>query len=103
MRAIASGDAHLAAIDALSLQFIVESDPALGGRVHIIGHGPRVPSLPLVMAKGLASRRDEVRAAFAAVVADPDMAATCATLRIRGFVPFGLEDYAPLTELLRAG
>jgi ABC-type phosphate/phosphonate transport system substrate-binding protein len=103
MRAVADGNAQVASIDALSFQFITDSDPAVGARVHVIGHGPRVPSLPLVMAKGLASRRDEVRAAFADAVADPSMVVTCATLRIRGFVPFELEDYAPLAELLPAG
>jgi ABC-type phosphate/phosphonate transport system substrate-binding protein len=103
LRAIAGGTAHVACIDALSFRFIIESNPAIGGRVHVIGHGPRIPSLPLVMANALATRRDEVRAAFAAAVADPSLAATCATLRIRGFVPFELEDYAPVWALLPAG
>lgn len=100
MRAIASGEAQVACIDGLSFQFIVESNAFLGGRVNVIGHGPRIPSLPLVMSKRLASRRDEVRAAFAAAVADPVLAPTLARLRIRGFVPFELADYEPLRELL---
>jgi ABC-type phosphate/phosphonate transport system substrate-binding protein len=102
MRAVASGDAHVASIDAVTFELVCEVEPSIAGRVHVIGHGPSVPSLPLVMAKGLAGRRDEVRAAFAAVVADPSMSATCAALRIRGFVPFGFADYGPLMGLLPA-
>ena len=103
VKAVAEGRANVASIDAMSFQFITESEPAVGGRVNVIGHGPLVPSLPLVMSKQLASRRNEVRAALAQVVADPAMASTCATLRIRGFVPFEFEDYAPLVGLLPAG
>jgi ABC-type phosphate/phosphonate transport system substrate-binding protein len=102
VRAVARGDAQLASIDALSFEFVAEIEPATAGRVHIVGHGPLVPSLPLVMAKGLAERRDDLRAAIHAAVTDPFMAAACAQLRIRGFVPFGFEEYAPLRELLRA-
>ncbi len=100
MRAVAAGEAHLASIDAMSFAFLTETEPTVGGRVHVIGHGPSVPSLPLVMAAALADRRDEVRAAVAAAVADPALAEACARLRIRGFVPFGFEDYASLPELL---
>ena len=100
MQAIAEGRAQVASIDAVSFQCVIDSDPMLAARMHVIGHGPLVPSLPLVMSTALAARRDEVRSAFAAAVADPAMAATCATLRIRGFVPFGLEDYEGLQALL---
>ncbi len=100
MRAVATGEAQVASIDALSFEFLAETERMTVGRLHVIGHGPLVGTLPLVMAKASAHRRDEVRAAFAAAVADPALASTCARLRIKGFVPFGLEDYASLASLV---
>jgi ABC-type phosphate/phosphonate transport system substrate-binding protein len=100
MRAVAAGEAHLASIDALSYEFFVESEPAVAARLHVVGHGPSVGTLPLVMANELGDRRDDVRAALAAAVADPDAAAACARLRINGFVPCGPEAYADLPGLL---
>jgi ABC-type phosphate/phosphonate transport system substrate-binding protein len=100
MRAVAAGEAHLASIDALSYEFFVESEPAVAARLHVVGHGPSVGTLPLVMANELADRRDDVRAALAAAVADPDAAEACARLRINGFVPCGPEAYADLPGLL---
>ncbi len=99
MRAVAEGRAQLASIDALSFEFLSEIEPMTAGRLHVIGHGPLVPTLPLVMAAELAHRRDEVRAALVAAVADPATARARAALRIRGFVPLGLEDYLPLAAL----
>jgi ABC-type phosphate/phosphonate transport system substrate-binding protein len=100
MRAIAAGRADVAIIDAVSLQFIVEQEPFVAGRVHVIGHGPVIPCLPLVMAKGLASRRDEVRAALVAAMADPTLAAARSRLRISGFVPFDAAAYEPVRQLM---
>lgn len=99
VRAVAEGRAEFASIDAMSFEFVAESQPSLAGRVHIIGHGPMVPSLPLVTASAHAHRLHEVRTAFAAAVADPALAAVCEVLRIRGFVPFDRSDYLPLLGL----
>jgi ABC-type phosphate/phosphonate transport system substrate-binding protein len=99
MRAVAEGRAEVASIDAVSFEFIAESMPAVAGRVNVIGHGPMVPSLPLVMAPANAHRLDEVRSAIAAAVTDPAVAAECRRLRISGFVPFDRSDYLPLLAL----
>lgn len=93
MRAIAAGRANVACIDGLSYEFITEMEPTTSARLHVIGHGPVIPCLPLVISSQLANRRDEVRAAFAAAVADPALAGPLAQLRIRGFVPLDAEDY----------
>ena len=93
MRAVADGRANIAAIDAVSFEFVTELEPVLSARVHIIGHGPVIPCLPLVVSKSLAHRCDELRMALAAAVADPAAADACARLRIRGFVPFDRADY----------
>lgn len=99
LRAVAEGRAEFASIDALSFEFVAETMPALAGHVHIVGHGPSVPCLPLVMASAHADRVEEVRSAFAAAVADPALRRVCEVLRIRGFVPFDRADYLPLLEM----
>jgi ABC-type phosphate/phosphonate transport system substrate-binding protein len=99
VRAVAEGRAQVASIDALTFEFIAHSMPAVAGRVHIVGHGPIVPTLPLVMSAELAERRDEVRTAFVGALARPDITEACARLRIRGFVPFERSDYEPLAAL----
>lgn len=91
--ALHRGSAHLAAIDAVSWAH-------LGGQgLSIVGHGPRIPCLPLVTA-GTSSDAlvGELRVAFAATVHDPVMAETCATLRIRDFLVRDLDDYRGLSE-----
>jgi ABC-type phosphate/phosphonate transport system substrate-binding protein len=100
MRAVAAGRADIAILDALSFQFIAEQEPFVAGRVHVIGHGPVIPCLPLVMAKTLAARRDEMRAALAAAMADPATAAARARLRISGFVPLDAAAYEPVRSLM---
>jgi ABC-type phosphate/phosphonate transport system substrate-binding protein len=100
MRAVAEGRVDVAMIDAVSLQFIAEQEPFVAARVHIIGHGPRIPCLPLVMAKGLASRRDEMRAALGAAMADPTLASARSRLRISGFVPLDAAAYEPVRALM---
>lgn len=99
LRAVAEGTAHLASIDAVSYEHIVDVAPAQASCVHVVGHGPVVPSLPLICSLERADTVPGLRAALAAVVADPDQSATMRALRIRGFVPFGLADYEPLLAL----
>lgn len=100
VRAVAAGRVDLAMIDAVSLQFVAEQEPFVAGRVHIIGHGPTIPCLPLVMAKGLASHRDGVRAALTAAMLDPSLAAARSRLRISGFVPLDAAAYEPVLALM---
>ena len=100
MRAIAAGRADVAMIDAVSFQFVIDQEPLVAGRVHIIGHGPTIPCLPLVMAKELVSRRDEVRAAISAAMADPSLAWARRRLRISGFVPLNASAYEPVRALM---
>jgi ABC-type phosphate/phosphonate transport system substrate-binding protein len=69
----------------------------------IVGHGPRVPTLPIVVAAG--TPPDEIaamRAAIAVVLADPAMAETLALLAISGFEPLSFDDYASVARLAPA-
>jgi len=98
VEAVRQGRADLASIDAVSWVHI--DDSALS----VVGHGPRVPCLPLVASGSVdADVVDQLRRAFGAVVSDPTMADVCATLRIRGFVARQLADYEGLSVLAQLG
>ncbi len=94
IEALRSERAHLAAIDAVSWAH-------LDGRgLAVVGHGPRVPCLPLVTSRtSTAALIAELRRAVTEAVRDPALADTCDTLRIRKFVVRDLADYEGLSEL----
>jgi ABC-type phosphate/phosphonate transport system substrate-binding protein len=93
--AVSQGRADLASIDAVSWAHLGSSD------LSVVGHGPRVPCLPLVTSQSSApSVVGELRQAFAAAVGDPTMADVCASLRIRRFLDRELADYERLSDLV---
>ena len=86
--------AHLAAIDAVSWAHLG------GDGLSIVGHGPRIPCLPLVTSRSsTVALIDELRRAVNDSVNDPALADSCDTLKIRGFVVRDLADYEGLSEL----
>lgn len=86
--------AHLAAIDAVSWAHLG------GDGLTIVGHGPRIPCLPLVTSRSsTVALIDELRRAVTEAVNDPALADSCDTLKIRGFVVRDLADYEGLSEL----
>ena len=95
IEAIRDGRCQLAAIDSLSLAH-------LGGRrLSIVGHGPRIPCVPLVSSRSMTDGVvGELRHALAGSVSDPAMANTCATLKIRGFLERELADYEGVSDLV---
>ncbi|MDP2290843.1 MAG: PhnD/SsuA/transferrin family substrate-binding protein [Actinomycetota bacterium] len=100
VRAVADRRAHVASIDAVSWALLGDLEPALVEGLHLVGAGPRVPCLPVVVPAARVGHVDALRAAFTAAVAEPDLAGSLAVLRIRGFVPLDLADYLPLRALL---
>jgi ABC-type phosphate/phosphonate transport system substrate-binding protein len=100
VRAVADGRADLASIDAVSWALISTLEPELVAGLHVIGNGPLVPCLPIVVGWRHRDKLPALRAAFVAAVADPATADARVALRIRGFVPLGLADYLPLASLL---
>ncbi len=102
VRAVADGRADIASIDAVTWSLISTLEPLLVSDLIVVGAGPLVPCLPLVVPLAHGSHVDELRAAFTAAVADPGVADACAALRIRSFVPLDLDDYLPLLTLLPA-
>ena len=99
VRAVADGRADVASIDAVSWALIGSLEPELVRSLSVVGSGPLVPCLPVVVPLRYAHHVSELRSAFTAAVADPAAADACAALRIRGFVPLDLEDYLPLLSL----
>lgn len=100
VRAVADGRAHVASIDAVSWALLGDLEPGAVAGLHVVGAGPRVPCLPVVVPIAHGDTIDALRAAFTAAVAEPDLARALAALRIRGFVPLDLSDYLPLRALL---
>lgn len=99
-RAVAEGRADLASIDAVTWALLETIEPELTRQLHVIGHGPLVPCLPLVTGWRNTQRVPALRAAFAAAVAAPELQPALARLRIRGFVDMRLADYLPLRTVL---
>ena len=95
IEAVRDGRCQLAAIDAVSLAHI-------GSRgLSVVGHGPRIPCLPLVSSRSTTDAAfSELRDVLAASVSDPAMAQTYATLKIRGFLERELADYAGVADLV---
>jgi ABC-type phosphate/phosphonate transport system substrate-binding protein len=105
--AVAAGEADLASIDALSWAFICDAEPRATAALHVVGHGPRVPCLPLITAAAAPSVSGEpvvahLRRALIGATAEPDVAAALSTARIGRFLARGAADYAPLLRLAPA-
>lgn len=85
--ALQRGDAEIACIDSVSLAHIRRDHPELLERLHTVGVGPLIPSHAIVLAATASDEQvDELRGAFAAVTAPPE-------LFIRSFIPLGNEAY----------
>jgi ABC-type phosphate/phosphonate transport system substrate-binding protein len=106
IREIVEGRADLASIDAVTFEHVITSQPSVAARVHVVGHGPEVPSLPLVCANRFADNVPAFRRVLASLTApeslsqDRELADALGTLKIKGFVPFGIEAFEFLPGLL---
>jgi ABC-type phosphate/phosphonate transport system substrate-binding protein len=94
LKAVAAGDADLAAIDCVSFALIARADPGLRERVLVVAASPRSPCLPFIAnarlpPAAIAATRD---ALYAALV-DPTLATACEALGLRGARPAAREDY----------
>ena len=96
--ALREGRADLAAIDSVTWTHLDHTG------LSVVGQGPRIPCLPLVTA---GSSTDavvaELRRALAAAVSDPEITASLAALRIRGFLERELDAYEGVLALAEVG
>jgi len=102
VRAVAEGRADVASIDAVTWALISSLEPQLVSELTVVGSGPLVPCLPIVVPRRHEGQVEVLRDAFLAAVADPNSADACAQLHIRGFMPLDLADYLPLLSLPRS-
>lgn len=103
VRAVHDGSAEIASIDAVSLAHIRHLYPDLVNALTVVGHGPRVPCLPIVAGRAIdPSEAAEVRTALADAANDPTLDELMADLLISTFVPLDLDDYLPLAKLAPA-
>lgn len=89
LRAVATGEADLAALDAITWRNLQAFDPLAGG-VRVIGQTHATPGMTFITAKGRdpAPYFDAIAAAIAALPAEP-----AATLGLRGIVRLPLSAY----------
>jgi ABC-type phosphate/phosphonate transport system substrate-binding protein len=100
VRAVQSGEAAIASIDAVTWHHVQRFAPELAEGLAIVGRGPLVPCLPVVAGPRVpAEAIDELADAFARAVSDPALAPVAADLRVRSFVRRTLADYLPLLQL----
>lgn len=102
LRALRESRADVASVDALSLAFVRRHRPELVARLHEVGWGPWVPSLPVVVPAGTPENMvNEIRDAFVGALVDEDLAEVRDNLLLAGFVPLDDSAYAPLANLVR--
>lgn len=99
-RLVGSGRAQVACIDAVSFNLFEEFEPTAVAGLRVIGQGPRIPCLPIFVPAQYFDRVPELRAAFAAAVADPALVDARRQLRIRDFLARDLADYRPVLALV---
>ena len=99
-RLVGTGRAQVACIDSVTFNLLEEFEPTAVAGLRVIGQGPRIPCSPIFVPEHFATNVPELRAAFAAAVADPSLADARRALRIRGFLPRDLADYKPVLSLL---
>jgi ABC-type phosphate/phosphonate transport system substrate-binding protein len=98
VESLRQGSAQLASIDSVSWEFLDHRG------ISVVGHGPRVPCLPLVTSRASSdSVLGELRGALADAVRDPQLAESCRTLKIRSYLDRDLADYEKITELVELG
>lgn len=93
LRLLQEREVELASIDAVTFAHVQRHWPILLTGVEVVGRGPLVPSLPVVVPASEADLVERLRDAFATVVGSSALATTCHDLLIGGFVPLDLDDY----------
>lgn len=100
MVAVRDGRADVASIDALTFALQCRWFPDVVAGLHVVGHGPRVPCLPIIAGPAASDISiDALRDALRAAVLDASSTAARDALLIRGFAPLDAADYAGLTAL----
>lgn len=100
LRAVAAGQADIAAIDAVCWALAARHEPELMRQLKAIGRTALRPGLPLITAghRGDAELA-AIRAALQAALDAPETAAARRALHLAGLAVFDVADYRPLADL----
>ncbi len=96
LEALQAGTADVAAIDALTLEYVRRLHPALMDGLHEVGRGPDIPTLPLITS---AHASDAEVAALRSALTSASRSSSAAELWIDGFTELDEADYAPIRAL----
>ena len=103
IRALRDGRADVASIDSVSWAHAGRLYPELLAGLHVIGHGPRVPCLPLIAGPGATSiGLDRLRAGFVHALGGDAGDAIRSALLVERFHALDAADYAVLRGLAPA-
>lgn len=94
VQAVRDRDADVASIDALTWAYLQRLAPSELTGLVVVGRGPQVPCLPLIVPAATSPAMFATwRAACASAVADPQLAGARDTLLIGGFQPLDIHEY----------
>ncbi len=94
LESLRAGRAQFASIDAVTLEHVRRHEPELLDGLQVVGMGPLVPTLPVVVPAGVGDDLvHELRETFGSVVTDDALTTTCEALLITGFASLDLDDY----------
>lgn len=100
IRAVRDGHAEIASIDSVSWAHALRFEPATATGLVEIGHGPLVPSLPVVTAMTTDDRSLELlRVAMSSAFDDDDAANFVDEIKMSGFVPLDIDAYVGVRDL----
>ena len=100
LQAVATGQADVAAIDAVSFALAERHLPDLTGRVRVLTSSPETPGLPLITAKGFSADQVElIQAVVQDVLSAPGTRAARAELLINGAVAVTDRTYDPIRDM----
>ena len=103
MRAVAGGQADVAAVDCISFTAIGRQELGLVAALKVIGLTELAPGLPLITPKSNgAGLVGILRTTLGQLVADPGLADIRQRLMIKAFTPLELADYAPIRRMEQA-
>jgi ABC-type phosphate/phosphonate transport system substrate-binding protein len=98
LRALAAGDADIAAIDCVTFAFVREHAPLLSEPLRSIGHTRSAPGLPLIASRGIEpDLLDRIRSALDDVVAT--RRALARRLRLLGFAALPAHAYRAILDI----
>jgi ABC-type phosphate/phosphonate transport system substrate-binding protein len=99
LASLAGGETDLAAIDCVSYALLARHRPALARATRILARTAQSPTLPFVTARSQPPATIRaLRAALAAALADPALAATREALFLTGMAPADIADYGILLD-----